>query len=917
MRQLFGAGLTLWLVGVGVAAAQDPGGPIDPAPAQAEGEDGADLVGLGLDPVTRGVFVEAARHEARGSWARAASAYSLVLGREPTYAPAVLGLARARERQGDRRAAEATLRTLPMDADAVEALAALLVEERPAESVSLYRTLGTLRLGDPAPLLFEAEAALRARDVGGSVAALDRYLTFDGASRSPDRVVELMVGLAAAYKDAGDREAAKMWLRRAIEQAPDGALAEEARARLDRVLVEEAADSLALGGAEELDPALTAALDLARRALAEGDPQGAARRLEELASVAPRSPEIWGALGEARLALNDVAGAEQALMTAVALQPDEANWRVSLGRLIALEYAGRRHREAIEELSVALTLRPSWTELRYHLGVLHQESGEGVEANRALEEYLRVAPEGVYAEAARLAITRLTRPRPEAPSVERLSAVPPDGVPPEAWRRYRLAQVYLRDRQDDARALAEIDAALALDPDYTDAINLLARLQLRAGQHDEALATYERSLTMNPNQPQTLLSVGYALQAEGQVAKAAARFREAARVGAPEAWYALAALAEQDGRWMEARELLAEYFARAAGGRDHEAALALRASLERRLRATVGLITGAAGIVLGVPLLILRRRRSGLTLDALLLQHPECYEEVTAALTAMRHEVIKHNTTVLKTVADALDAGDPGPAQEALGRLVAPDGAVARWESSLRALEALGAGLGLRLNLRHLDPALAPMCRAFDALRRQARRARSGRASAAELRRISDALNGEGYRALGRLIREANVRTLDEETLRAAWERVRAEPAFHALAQRGQALPNLTIHTDGMHLPVRASAQELDDIIVNLLRNNLQATLAERGDDARLGLILEEELDPVTGLEEVAMRFCDNARSVLTDEMIQGRYIARGFGIVVERVRRRRGSVRVEPAAAPYNKAIVVRLPRAEREDNP
>ena len=144
MRQLLRAGLTLWLVGVGVAAAQDPGGPNDPAPAQAEGEDGADLVGLGLDPVTRGVFVEAARHEARGSWARAASAYSLVLGREPTYAPAVLGLARARERQGDRRAAEATLRTLPMDADAVEALAALLVEERPAESVSLYRTLGTV-----------------------------------------------------------------------------------------------------------------------------------------------------------------------------------------------------------------------------------------------------------------------------------------------------------------------------------------------------------------------------------------------------------------------------------------------------------------------------------------------------------------------------------------------------------------------------------------------------------------------------------------------------------------------------------------------------------------------------------------------------------------------------------------------------
>jgi tetratricopeptide (TPR) repeat protein len=362
----------------------------------------------------------------------------------------VLGLARARERQGDRRAAEATLRTLPMDADAVEALAALLVEERPAESVALYRTLGTLRLGDPAPLLFEAEAALRARDVGGSVTAFERYLTFDGASRSPDRVVELMVGLATAYKDAGDREAAKMWLRRAIEQAPEGALAEEARARLDRVIVEEAADSLALGGAEELDPTLSAALDLARRALAEGDPQAAARRLEELSSVAPRSPEIWGALGEARLALGDVSGAEQSLMTAVALQPDEANWRVSLGRLIAVEYAGRRHREAIEELSVALTLRPSWTELRYHLGVLHQESGEGSRPSAPWRSTYAPRRRGSSPRPRASPSPGSPDPRPEAPSVERLSAVPPEGVPPEAWRRYRLAQVYLRDRQDDA-----------------------------------------------------------------------------------------------------------------------------------------------------------------------------------------------------------------------------------------------------------------------------------------------------------------------------------------------------------------------------------------------------------------------------------------------------------------------------------
>jgi hypothetical protein len=72
-------------------------------------------------------------------------------------------------------------------------------------------------------------------------------------------------------------------------------------------------------------------------------------------------------------------------------------------------------------------------------------------------------------------------------------------------------------------------------------------------------------------------------------------------------------------------------------------------------------------------------------------------------------------------------------------------------------------------------------------------------------------------------------------------------------------------------------------------------------------------VDFVTGLEWVLLRFEDNALSPLTDDMIRGRYIARGFGLVVDQVRRHQGSIRVVQAEAEGgNKAIVVRLPRAE-----
>ena len=61
---------------------------------------------------------------------------------------------------------------------------------------------------------------------------------------------------------------------------------------------------------------------------------------------------------------------------------------------------------------------------------------------------------------------------------------------------------------------------------------------------------------------------------------------------------------------------------------------------------------------------------------------------------------------------------------------------------------------------------------------------------------------------------------------------------------------------------------------------------------------------------------CIRDSSKLSDDMIRGRYIARGLGIVVELVRRNSGQIRVE-AWPGYEKAIVVRLPRAEVAEAP
>lgn len=867
---------------IGLALAQDP------------------LLGAGLDPVVRQHFVAAHEAEVEGNWARAAARYQIVRTADPDYGPATVGLARNKARMGQRDEAVALYSTLPTDSSAVEELAELLLDSDPERSLALVRRLQDLRLGDAEPYRLEARAALAAGLLDEALSAFDLYLRLE-PDPDPSSAGELMLALAAALKEAERRDDSRTWLARYLENWPEGELAEEVRGRLDRMDVEDAAEQLAVGGAEALTPEQRERLEDIRRDVAAGREVRVA--LDRLLEQAPRSPEVWAVEGDLRLEEGDVVRAEQAWLTAVALEPDEATWRFQLGVLLADRYGGRRHREAAEELDRALTLRPSWTELHIRLAEVLRDSGEFDAALKEYRAYLSAEPTGEHAPLARQRVEDLTRERPEAPRVGQLLARPPEGVDEEAWRHFKLAKVYLESHDDDEAALTEVQSALDLEPDYIDALNLLAHLQLRAADLPGALATYERSLEARPDQGLTVLAVGYLLQDAGRSPEAIVRFEEAAALGEADAWFALARLAVDGGDEVEGRRLLEEeYFARTKGGRKYTEALALKADLDRRRQLRFAAGSGGLMLALGLPLVVLTRRRTGWTLRVLLERHPECFHDVATVLSSMRHEVIKHNTTVLPTAAAALERGDTSPAEAALERLI-EGGVLDRWQASMRELEGIGARCGVRLNLRVKDPVFAPMDRAFRAIRRLRPR------DPARWRELSELINDHGYTELGRLIREVCVLELNRGVLAACWDRVTSEPAFS-----GQMVPDLELRVEHEGpMPVRIFPHELEDIVVNVLRNGLQAVLDERGPgEGALALDLAEEVDFVTGLEWVVLRFGDNALSPLTDDMIRGRYIARGFGLVVDQVRRHEGSIKVESAEAPMSKAIVVRLPRAE-----
>jgi hypothetical protein len=189
---------------------------------------------------------------------------------------------------------------------------------------------------------------------------------------------------------------------------------------------------------------------------------------------------------------------------------------------------------------------------------------------------------------------------------------------------------------------------------------------------------------------------------------------------------------------------------------------------------------------------------------------------------------------------------------------------------------------------------------------------RARRSVPAALRTLSQQLNEVGYRAIGQLIQDVSVQRVELDLLAAVYRRVAAEPAL-----AGQAPCSLELEGEALSVPVRIFRKDLEDVAANLFRNAVFALVEELPDDERrIGVALVEEMDPVTGLETVALRFRDNAPRPLTDAILRGRRIERGLGLAADLLAQHQGVMNVETsrgeAALGWAKAVVVRLPRAE-----
>jgi tetratricopeptide (TPR) repeat protein len=259
---------------------------------------------------------------------------------------------------------------------------------------------------------------------------------------------------------------------RALSEAGMEAEAGERRERGKRILLGLGLDPGKDGGSAEgtwenpclaAVPVITAFIECTR----DGGARAVAELTEAVTHRYPGNSRLLVALGRTFRAMERLPEAERWLLAASALDRDCPDALIELG-FVRIE--GDDLEGALAAFGTAVRLRPLFPDYRYHHGTLLAGMGRLDEAIEDLRYALLLNPS--YGQATvQLASALLARERPD----EALRVLEGSSVAgwPEALLLAAEAEA-MRGRADAARGLVE--KALALDPDYTEATDLLRKL---------------------------------------------------------------------------------------------------------------------------------------------------------------------------------------------------------------------------------------------------------------------------------------------------------------------------------------------------------------------------------------------------------------------------------------------------------
>ena len=221
-------------------------------------------------------------------------------------------------------------------------------------------------------------------------------------------------------------------------------------------------------------------------------------------------------------------------------------------------FAEGKYREALIQYSNAVQIDPHFAQAHFQLAQTYLRLGDNGRAFQHLTRTVELAPDNyrAHADLANLLVT--VRNPDGSPVVDTMKQAkthldilrekqPNSALTHEAWSNYDAAAGKLSD------AIQEAQQAIALDPRRSDSYLMLALLELRADQPDQAEANFKKATEVDPKAMNAQLALGGFYQSRNRLPEAEQQFRHAIEIDPknPGPRAALVRLLGQEGKTAE------------------------------------------------------------------------------------------------------------------------------------------------------------------------------------------------------------------------------------------------------------------------------------------------------------------------------------------------------------------------------
>ena len=252
------------------------------------------------------------------------------------------------------------------------------------------------------------------------------------------------------------------------------------------------------------------------------EPAKAAAAYAQAASLRPASGRELRYRGIALMEAGNLAGARAELQRALALSPNDPKIRFELA---AVDSRQGHYQEAVTGLRTAIASNPDAADFQNGRGINLAAAGSANLAESAYRDALRIDPwhAAAHANLARLLAEKGDREQ-AIYHFEKANRLQPGNAPNLYEHALTLVQL---NRFETSQTQAE--AAVSADPNLAEAHELLGGLLSRKGEPNLALAEFESAVRLKPGFSRAQLDLGVTLAMLGDIAKAIPHLREAAR----------------------------------------------------------------------------------------------------------------------------------------------------------------------------------------------------------------------------------------------------------------------------------------------------------------------------------------------------------------------------------------------------